>query len=79
MGTFSLRDEQCSLAADPEQDWKGKAGFFWGASSLMILIWAYFRLPECKGRSYRELDILFERGVPAKGFKDAIVDEEDES
>jgi len=62
-----------------KQDWKGKAGFFWGASSLMILIWAYFRLPECKGRSYRELDILFERRTPAKKFRSEIVDEEDES
>lgn len=60
-------------------DWKGKAGFFWGASSLMILVWAYFRLPECKGRSFRELDILFERRIPARQFKLTVVDEEDES
>jgi SP family general alpha glucoside:H+ symporter-like MFS transporter len=45
----------------------------------MILIWAYFRLPECKGRSYRELDILFERRLPASKFRQEVVDEEDES
>ena len=66
------------LAESDSWDWKGKAGFFWGAFSFMILIWAYFRLPECKGRSYRELDILFERRIPARKFKETIVDEEDE-
>jgi hypothetical protein len=30
-------------------------------------------------RSYRELDILFERRVAAKKFRSEIVDEEDES
>lgn len=38
-------------------------------------MWAYFRLPEMKGRSFRELDILFERGVPARKFKDTEVEE----
>lgn len=61
------------------KDWKGKAGFFWGATSLAVLVWAYFRLPECKGRSYRGLDVLFERRVPANKFASEIVDEEDES
>lgn len=60
-------------------NWKGKAGFFWGVPSLLMFIWAYFRLPECKGRSYRELDILFERRIPARKFKETIVEEEDDS
>ncbi|OWZ28479.1 MFS transporter, SP family, general alpha glucoside:H+ symporter [Cryptococcus neoformans Tu259-1] len=59
-------------------NWKGKAGFFWGASAGLITIWAYFRLPECKGRTYRELDIMFERGIPARRFKDTVVDKEAE-
>ncbi|WVQ69635.1 uncharacterized protein L199_007855 [Kwoniella botswanensis] len=59
-------------------NWKGKAGFFWGASAALITIWAYFRLPECKGRSYRELDILFERGISARRFKETVIDKEAE-
>ena len=39
-----------------------------------MVIWTYFRLPECKGRTYRELDILFERRVPAKKFVATQVD-----
>lgn len=61
------------------QHWRGKAGFFWGGSCFLILVWTYFRLPECKGRSYRELDILFERRVPARKFKQTVVGEEEDS
>lgn len=39
----------------------------------MAFIWAYFRLPEFKGRSFRELDVLFERGISARKFKDTEV------
>jgi len=35
---------------------------------------AYFFLPEMKHRSYRELDILFARKVPAKKFKTTSID-----
>lgn len=45
----------------------------------MVLLWAFFRLPECKGRSYRELDVLFERKVPARKFKKTeVAEDEDE-
>jgi len=54
--------------------WKGKAGFFWAGTALLCLIWAYFRLPEPKGRTYGELDVLFEQNVPARKFKKAVVD-----
>lgn len=50
-------------------NWKGKAGFFWAGSCLFCFTWAYFRLPEPKGRTYGELDILFERRVSARKFK----------
>lgn len=58
--------------------WKGKAGFFWFGSCFLALIWAYFRLPECKGRTFREIDILFERKVSARKFKETEVSEMDE-
>ncbi|KZT59957.1 raffinose family of oligosaccharides transporter [Calocera cornea HHB12733] len=56
-------------------NWKGKAGFFWGASCLLCLVYCYFRLPEPKGRTYGELDILFEGNVPARKFKSTFVDQ----
>lgn len=50
-------------------NWKGKSGFFWAGLCFLCLVWTYFRLPEPKGRTYGELDILFERKVSARKFK----------
>ena len=55
-------------------DWKGKAAFFWAGLCTLSLIWTYFRLPEPKGKTYAELDILFERKVSARKFKAANAD-----
>lgn len=57
-----------------EGNLKGKTGFVWGATCFLCFIWAFFRLPETKGRTYEELDILFARGVSARKFKSASVD-----
>ena len=47
---------------------RGKLGFFFGGLSVPCLVWCYFRVPEMKGRTYEELDIMFERKVPTKEF-----------
>lgn len=57
-----------------EANWKGKAGFLAGGISLLIFVWSIFRLPETKGRTYEELDLLFEQRVPAWRFKSTSVD-----
>lgn len=49
-------------------NWGGKAGFLFGGISVLCLIWCFFRLPESRGRTYEELDILFQRQVPARHF-----------
>lgn len=35
----------------------------------------YFMLPECKGRTYAELDVLFENKVSARHFHKVDVDQ----
>ncbi|KAL3455177.1 hypothetical protein BJX64DRAFT_295297 [Aspergillus heterothallicus] len=55
-------------------NWKGKAGFFWAGTCFLCLTWAFFRLPEPKGRTYAELDVLFEQGVSARKFSGTVVD-----
>ncbi|KAL5045445.1 hypothetical protein BDW71DRAFT_198197 [Aspergillus fruticulosus] len=50
-------------------DWGGRTGLFWGGITLLLLCWAYFRLPESRGRTFAEMDILFERGVDARRFE----------
>lgn len=39
-----------------------------------MAVWAYFRLPEPKGRTYEELDILFAKGISARKFHKTRVD-----
>ena len=55
-------------------NWGAKSGFFWFGTCFLCVVWIFFRLPEPKGRSYGELDILFERKIPARKFKHTKVD-----
>ncbi|KAI4601154.1 hypothetical protein KJ359_012341 [Pestalotiopsis sp. 9143b] len=55
-------------------NWGAKSGFFWAGSCALCFVWAYFRIPEPKGRTYGELDVLFDAGVPARKFKKATVE-----
>ena len=55
-------------------NWAGKTGFFWAGTSALVALWAYFRLPEPKDRTYEELDILFAKRIPARQFKKTEVD-----
>ncbi|KAK0812155.1 hypothetical protein LTR02_000855 [Friedmanniomyces endolithicus] len=49
-------------------NWSAKTGFFWAGFAILCLIWAYFRIPETKGFTFSEIDVLFEEGVPARKF-----------
>lgn len=54
-------------------DWKGKTGFFWGGITLFLFVWAYYRLPETRGRTFGEMDVLFKKGVSAREFRNMEV------
>jgi SP family general alpha glucoside:H+ symporter-like MFS transporter len=56
-------------------DWGAKAGFFWAGVCFLCWVWTYFRLPEPKGRTYGELDVLFENKVSARKFASTTVDQ----
>ncbi|SCV69714.1 BQ2448_1108 [Microbotryum intermedium] len=55
-------------------DWGAKTGFFYAGLCFLCTVYCYFRLPEPKGRSFGELDVLFERGVSAREFSSTYVD-----
>jgi SP family general alpha glucoside:H+ symporter-like MFS transporter len=40
----------------------------------LCVLWTYFRLPEPKGRTFSELDVLFERNISARHFSKTEVD-----
>ncbi|KAE8156632.1 hypothetical protein BDV40DRAFT_280650 [Aspergillus tamarii] len=60
-------------------NWSNFAGFFWGGICFLCVIYTYFRVPEPMGRSFAELDLLFERGVSARKFASTQVDVFDET
>ncbi|KAM3506206.1 hypothetical protein MY11210_007645 [Beauveria gryllotalpidicola] len=55
-------------------NWGAKSGLFFAGTCSLCILWTYFRLPEPKGRTFGELDVLFERRVPAPKFSAAVVD-----
>ncbi|KAK3363766.1 maltose porter [Lasiosphaeria hispida] len=59
-------------------DLGGRCGYVWGATGFVCFVVAYFYLPETKGRSYREIDILFKRKVPARQWKKTVLDLNDD-
>ncbi|KAF5856328.1 hypothetical protein ETB97_007512 [Aspergillus alliaceus] len=46
----------------------GKTAYVWTATAAVTTTWAFFRLPECRGRTYDELDVMFHQKVPARKF-----------
>ncbi|KAI1186384.1 general alpha-glucoside permease [Nemania serpens] len=57
-----------------EWNWGPKSGFFWAGLNAIFTTYLFFRLPETKGRTYAELDILFENKVPARKFASTKVE-----
>jgi SP family general alpha glucoside:H+ symporter-like MFS transporter len=54
-------------------NWGAKSAFFWAGTCFLCALWTFFRLPEPKGRTYGELDVLFERRIPARKFGKTVV------
>lgn len=54
--------------------WGAKTALFYAGTNLICNIWCWFRLPETKDRTFGEIDLLFERKVPARKFKSTSVD-----
>lgn len=51
-----------------EANWGAKTGFLFAALSTLVVLWAFLYLPETKGRTFEELDVLFDQRVPARQF-----------
>ncbi|KAJ0337064.1 hypothetical protein COL922a_007191 [Colletotrichum nupharicola] len=43
-------------------------GYIWGGFAFLTSIWAWFCMPELKGRNLEEIDQLFEANIPAWQF-----------
>lgn len=56
----------------------GKSGYVWAATGLVCTLASWWWIPEMKNRSYREIDILFNRRVQARKWKKTAVDINDD-
>jgi SP family general alpha glucoside:H+ symporter-like MFS transporter len=56
-------------------NWAAKSGLSWAGACVLLFIWTYFRLPERKGGTYGELDVLFEHRISARKFCSTTVDQ----
>ncbi|KAF2766103.1 trehalose transporter [Teratosphaeria nubilosa] len=60
-------------------DWGNYTGFFWAGLCFFCIVYTYFRVPEPRGRTFAELDLLFERRISARKFAQTEVDVFDET
>lgn len=61
-----------------EWNWGAKGAFLYLGTNLLGLVYCYFRLPETKGRSFGQLDVLFHNHVPARKFASTVVEQFEE-
>lgn len=54
--------------------WGAKAGFFWAGTAVIGLLWSWWRLPETKGRTFAQIDVLFRSKTSARRFKGTRVE-----
>ncbi|CAK7198506.1 hypothetical protein SEUCBS139899_001167 [Sporothrix eucalyptigena] len=67
-GTLVLQIVLPYLINADAADLGAKVGFIFGPLSLMGFVWAFFYLPETKGRSLEELDEMFANKVSVRDF-----------
>ncbi|KAF2829258.1 maltose permease MAL61 [Ophiobolus disseminans] len=70
LASYMLNPDEANLG--------GKCGYVWAGTGFVCFALAYFYLPEMKNRSYREIDILFKRKVPARQWTKTVVDIQDD-
>lgn len=51
-------------------DWKGKSAFLYCGTSILCLVWCWYRLPDPFGLTYLEMDILFQKKAKARKFRE---------
>lgn len=75
LGPRSLRDELCQASAPCASSGHTCPSTPCFDEPELNLLLLPSRLPEPKGRTYGELDLLFEQKVPARAFSRTVVDQ----
>ncbi|KAJ4175269.1 hypothetical protein NW754_005690 [Fusarium falciforme] len=50
-------------------NWGPRYGYIWFPSCIVSAIWVFFFLPEVKGRTLEEIDVMFNKKLPARHFR----------
>jgi MFS transporter, SP family, sugar:H+ symporter len=61
------------LLNKPYANLKSKVGFIYGSIAAVSLIFCYFLVPDCAGRTLEEIDVLFESRTPLRKFRSAQI------
>lgn len=76
---------QCAVATSlpyllnaPYANLGSQVGFIFGSVAAVSLVFAYFFVPDCAGRSLEDIDWLFDNKIPARKFRSAAVDQQAE-
>lgn len=59
---------------EDQWNWRNFTAFFWAGLCFLCIVYTYFRVPEPRGRTFAELDMLFEKRVSARNFATTEVD-----
>lgn len=55
-----------------------RVGFIFGTVAFFAVIFSWFCVPECSGRTLEEIDRLFLEGVPIRSFKSHVLADPEE-
>ena len=66
LASYMLNDDKWNLG--------GKSGYIWAGTAFVCAALSWLYVPEMKNRSFREIDILFNRHVSARKWKHTVVD-----
>lgn len=67
-------------AIDQDQgNWRGKVGFLFAGIAMVCSAWCWLCLPETMGRTFEELDILFEKGVDSRRFGKYVIGDQEQA
>lgn len=57
-----------------EGNLKGKVGFVFGGLAAIASVWSFFYVPELKGRTFDEIDIMFQKKVSPRQMGSYVID-----
>jgi MFS transporter, SP family, sugar:H+ symporter len=61
------------LLNKPYANLGSQVGFIYGSVAAVSLIFCYFCVPDCAGRTLEEIDVLFESNTPIRSFRSAQI------